>query len=242
MPLDLIMFRRADRGDPAWLSRRLFSLPASPRAFALLGWWLDAFSIGNDGRARPALLRRHDQIPVLTAIPLFVADGGGAGEVAHRGGSARDDGAVVRSRARRTRRLGDAGGRAARRLDGDRRRDRRGHGPDRAAGHAAQRLQSAGGGGASPPAPSCTAGTLGQIIPPSTLLIILAEVMSSAFQQAQFAMGRFTVETIFRGPQTFAAALVPGLIMVAIYILYILGRALPSCPAMRRPCSARRNP
>ncbi len=31
----------------------------------------------------------------------------------------------------------------------------------------------------------CTSGTLGQIIPPSTLLIILADVMSSAYQQAQ---------------------------------------------------------
>lgn len=37
----------------------------------------------------------------------------------------------------------------------------------------------------------CTAGTLGQIIPPSTLLIILAEVMSSAFQQAQYRQENF---------------------------------------------------
>ncbi len=81
-----------------------------------------------------------------------------------------------------------------------------------------------------------TAGTLGQIIPPSTLLIILAEVMSSAFQQAQFEMGRFSVETISVG-QTFAAALVPGLLLVAIYVGYILGRAwlIPGdAPAMAR--------
>ena len=70
----------------------------------------------------------------------------------------------------------------------------------------------------------CTAGTLGQIIPPSTLLIILSDVMSNAYQQAQFTAGKFTVETISVG-QTFAAALVPGLVLVALYIVYTLGRA-----------------
>jgi len=69
----------------------------------------------------------------------------------------------------------------------------------------------------------CTAGTLGQIIPPSTLLIILSDVMSSAYQQAQYEQGKFTVETISVG-QIFAGALVPGLTLVAIYILYVLAR------------------
>ena len=68
-----------------------------------------------------------------------------------------------------------------------------------------------------------TAGTLGQIIPPSTLLIILADVMSSAYQQAQYEQGRFSVETISVG-QIFAGALLPGLALVAIYILYLLAR------------------
>ena len=70
----------------------------------------------------------------------------------------------------------------------------------------------------------CTAGTLGQIIPPSTLLIILTDVMSNAYQQAQFAQGKFTVETISVG-QIFAAALLPGLLLVALYLVYVLGRA-----------------
>lgn len=70
-----------------------------------------------------------------------------------------------------------------------------------------------------------TSGTLGQIIPPSTLLIILSDVMSNAYQQAQFAAGKFTIETISVG-QTFAAALVPGLVLVTIYILYLVARAL----------------
>lgn len=71
----------------------------------------------------------------------------------------------------------------------------------------------------------CTAGTLGQIIPPSTLLIILADVMSSAYQQAQYAQGKFTIETLSVG-QLFAGALVPGLTLVGLYIVYILLRGL----------------
>ncbi|MEQ8392458.1 MAG: TRAP transporter large permease subunit, partial [Thalassospira sp.] len=71
----------------------------------------------------------------------------------------------------------------------------------------------------------CTAGTLGQIIPPSTLLIILSDVMSSAYQQAQYEQGKFTIETISVG-QIFAGALIPGLTLVAIYILYILLRGV----------------
>ncbi|MFT5708865.1 MAG: tripartite ATP-independent transporter DctM subunit [Oceanospirillaceae bacterium] len=66
-----------------------------------------------------------------------------------------------------------------------------------------------------------TAGTLGQIIPPSTLLIILSEVMSNAFQQAQIEQGLFTLETISVG-QMFAAALFPGLVLISLYIIYIL--------------------
>ena len=71
----------------------------------------------------------------------------------------------------------------------------------------------------------CTAGTLGQIIPPSTLLIILSDVMSSAYQQAQYEQGKFSVETISVG-QIFAGALIPGLTLVAIYIIYVLVRGI----------------
>ena len=82
----------------------------------------------------------------------------------------------------------------------------------------------------------CTAGTLGQIIPPSTLLIILSDVMSNAYQQAQFRQGLFTIDTISVG-QTFAAALVPGLTLVAIYVVYMLVKAWSSpeaAPALAR--------
>ncbi|MXN65470.1 TRAP transporter large permease subunit [Stappia sp. GBMRC 2046] len=70
----------------------------------------------------------------------------------------------------------------------------------------------------------CTSGTLGQIIPPSTLLIILSDVMSNAYQQAQFEEGKFTIETISVG-QVFAAALLPGLMLVGVYIVYLLVKA-----------------
>ena len=69
----------------------------------------------------------------------------------------------------------------------------------------------------------CTAGTLGQIIPPSTLLIILADVMSNAYQQAQYEQGKFSVEALSVG-QFFAAALVPGLVLVLLYLVYVLFR------------------
>lgn len=67
----------------------------------------------------------------------------------------------------------------------------------------------------------CAAGTLGQIIPPSTTMVILGEVLSAAYQQAQFAQGRFSVETVSVG-QLFAGAMIPGLLLVGIYISYQL--------------------
>ena len=71
----------------------------------------------------------------------------------------------------------------------------------------------------------CASGTLGQIIPPSTLLIILSDVVSNSFQQAQYEQGKFAIETISVG-QVFAAALLPGLAIVGLYILYLLIRGL----------------
>jgi TRAP-type mannitol/chloroaromatic compound transport system permease large subunit len=67
----------------------------------------------------------------------------------------------------------------------------------------------------------CAAGTLGQIIPPSTVMVILGEVLSSAYQQAQLAQGKFSIETISVG-QLFAGSMIPGLMLVGLYILYQL--------------------
>ena len=67
----------------------------------------------------------------------------------------------------------------------------------------------------------CAAGTLGQIIPPSIVLILLADVLSNAYQQAQLRMGIFSPETISVG-ELFAGALFPGLLLVGLYMLYLV--------------------
>ena len=64
-------------------------------------------------------------------------------------------------------------------------------------------------------------GTLGQIIPPSIILILLGDVISSSYQEAQNMLGMFSQESISVG-DLFAGAIFPGLILVAFYILYIL--------------------
>jgi tripartite ATP-independent transporter DctM subunit len=70
----------------------------------------------------------------------------------------------------------------------------------------------------------CASGTLGQIIPPSIILVMLGDVMSSAYQQAQVGMGIFSPKTVSVG-DLFAGALVPGLLLVLFYVLYLLGTA-----------------
>ena len=66
----------------------------------------------------------------------------------------------------------------------------------------------------------CASGTLGQIIPPSIILILLGDVLSSAYQQAQLDMGIFSPKTVSVG-DLFAGALIPGLLLVVLYILYL---------------------
>ena len=66
----------------------------------------------------------------------------------------------------------------------------------------------------------CASGTLGQIIPPSLVLILLADVLSSAYQQAQLNLGIFSPETVTIS-DLFAAAIVPGLLLPLMYIFYI---------------------
>ncbi|MBF0264974.1 MAG: TRAP transporter large permease subunit, partial [Gammaproteobacteria bacterium] len=66
----------------------------------------------------------------------------------------------------------------------------------------------------------CASGTLGQIIPPSIILILLGEVISSAYQQAQLEMGIFSPESLSVG-DLFVGAIVPGLLLVLFYILYL---------------------
>ena len=71
----------------------------------------------------------------------------------------------------------------------------------------------------------CATGTLGQIIPPSIALVLLGDVLSSAYQQAQLAQGVFSPKTVSVG-DLFAGALLPGLVLVALYLVYIAVVAL----------------
>ena len=63
-------------------------------------------------------------------------------------------------------------------------------------------------------------GTLGQIIPPSIILIILGDVISSAHQQAQLSLGNYSPTSVSVG-DLFIGALLPGLVLVGLYIIYI---------------------
>ena len=65
----------------------------------------------------------------------------------------------------------------------------------------------------------CATGTLGQIIPPSIALVLLGDILSSSYQQAQLNMGIFSPKTVSVG-DLFIGALIPGLMLVALYLLY----------------------
>ena len=80
----------------------------------------------------------------------------------------------------------------------------------------------------------CASGTLGQIIPPSIVLIILADQMSNAAEQASSRRreeyreltGEFSMPSHLEVPsasagEMFLGALVPGLVLVGLYIAYI---------------------
>ena len=70
-------------------------------------------------------------------------------------------------------------------------------------------------------------GTLGQIIPPSIALVLLGDTLSSAYQQAQLNMGIFTPKTVSVG-DLFVGALIPGLLLVVFYCLYLIVFAKPA--------------
>jgi tripartite ATP-independent transporter DctM subunit len=66
----------------------------------------------------------------------------------------------------------------------------------------------------------CASGTLGQIIPPSIVLVLLGDVLSSAYQQAQLDMGIYSPDTVSVG-DLFTGALLPGLLLVGMYLAYL---------------------
>ena len=73
----------------------------------------------------------------------------------------------------------------------------------------------------------CATGTLGQIIPPSIALVLLGDILSTAYQQAQLSAGVYTPKIVSIG-DLFVGAIIPGLILVVLYSFYVLLFVKPS--------------
>jgi tripartite ATP-independent transporter DctM subunit len=69
--------------------------------------------------------------------------------------------------------------------------------------------------------------TLAQIIPPSTVLVILGDSLNNAYQSAQLTKGVFAPASVTVS-DLFAGALIPGLMLVALYMLYMIAAAFAS--------------
>lgn len=79
----------------------------------------------------------------------------------------------------------------------------------------------------------CASGTLGQIIPPSTVLIFMADMLAGINSQVQMAKGNFAPDPVSVG-DLFAGAFLPGLMLVGFYLLFMVYKAIfdpKSCPA-----------
>ena len=84
-------------------------------------------------------------------------------------------------------------------------------------------------------------GTLGQIIPPSTVLIFVGDMLQGANQQAQMAMGNLSPDPVSVG-QLFAGAMLPGIMLVGLYMLWIFFKSVvdpESCPPLKMTAEQR---
>ncbi|TAD88371.1 MAG: TRAP transporter large permease subunit [Alphaproteobacteria bacterium] len=70
----------------------------------------------------------------------------------------------------------------------------------------------------------CASGTLGQIIPPSTVLIFIGDLLQGANARAQAEIGNLTPDPISVG-ELFVGALIPGVSLAVLYALWVLYRA-----------------
>lgn len=80
----------------------------------------------------------------------------------------------------------------------------------------------------------CASGTLGQIIPPSTVLIFMGDMLSGINAQVQMTKGNFAPSAVSVG-DLFAGAFMPGLMLVGFYMLWMIYKAIrdpQSCPAL----------
>lgn len=78
--------------------------------------------------------------------------------------------------------------------------------------------------------------TLAQLFPPATVLVLLGDQMSNAYQAAQLAQGNFAPQSVTVA-DLFAGAIVPALGLVVLYIAFVLAVAVlapassPAVPA-----------
>jgi tripartite ATP-independent transporter DctM subunit len=89
----------------------------------------------------------------------------------------------------------------------------------------------------------CASGTLGQIIPPSTVLIFMGDMLSGINSQVQMAKGNFAPVPVSVG-DLFTGAILPGLLLVVLYIGWIIFKAVTdpeSCPATPVPPEQRKD-
>jgi tripartite ATP-independent transporter DctM subunit len=76
--------------------------------------------------------------------------------------------------------------------------------------------------------------TLAQIVPPSTVLVVLGDQLNNAYQSAQLAQGNFAPNVVSVS-DLFAGAILPGLLLVGLYLAYLIAMAMlrpQSCPAV----------
>jgi len=88
----------------------------------------------------------------------------------------------------------------------------------------------------------CSSSTLAQIIPPSTVLIFTADILSAVNQTSQMRLGNFAAATLSAG-DLFAGALLPGLMLVGLYMLFVFAKSVihpASCPGIEMSEQERR--
>jgi TRAP-type mannitol/chloroaromatic compound transport system permease large subunit len=80
----------------------------------------------------------------------------------------------------------------------------------------------------------CASGTLGQIIPPSIVLVLLGDILQGAYAEAQRAVGNWAPAPI-SVIDLFAGAFLPGMILVGLYVAWVFVKSVidpDACPAL----------
>lgn len=89
----------------------------------------------------------------------------------------------------------------------------------------------------------CASGTLGQIVPPSTVLIFMGDMLAGVNAQVQMSKGNFAPTPVSVG-DLFAGAFIPGLMLIGLYMAWMIFKAIfhpQSCPALEVTDEERRS-